>query len=242
MTTWAGVGGGTMGVVALLVLLAPVSSASTVVSFTAPYTTFTATTYTGSYSYGCASAHSAGAPTWANTTGTFNAVERATMTSCSGYNYADVYAETYLSSPAFTPSRGGNAYVVTTLTAGWQAHVSLAGNTSYGYNTSFAYATATVYAYLEDMTTGSIVGTSYSAYAATIAALSATTAGSATSTSTSTSFSIYAYGTVHGTHSYEFIVQIFTEAYLSSASGASGSASLNLGGSNGITLTGLSVY
>lgn len=242
LRVWAGVGGGTMGAVALLVLLAPVSSAVTVVSFTAPYTSFAATTYNAAYSTGCASGHSVGAPTWSNATGTFNAVERATMTGCTGYNYADIYAYTYLTGPAFTPSRGGNAYVVSTFTAGWQAHVSLAGTTTSGYNTSYAYASATVYSYLEDTTTGGIVGGTYSTFSATIVSLAMTNAGSATSTSTSSSFSIWAYGTVHGTHSYEFIVEIYTYAYLYSDTGASGSASLNLGGANGITMTGLTVY
>lgn len=242
MRTWAGVGGGTMGAVALLVLLAPVSSATTVVSFTAPYTAFAATTYNAASSYGCAAGHSVGTPSWSNTTGTFHAVERATMTSCTGYNYADAYAYTYLTGPTFTPSRGGNGYVYSVFTAGWQAHTSLSGNTTSGYNTSQAYAAASVYSYLYDTTSGGIVGGTYSTFTATIVALSTVSPGTATSSSTSTTFTLFAYGPLHGGHGYEFIVEIYAYVDLFSDTGAAGSASLNLGGTSGVTLTGLTVY
>lgn len=242
MRTWVGVGGGTMGAVALLVLLAPMSGATTVVSFTAPYTTFTANTYNAAYNYGCASGHTVGTPTWSNTTGTFNAVERATMRSCSGYNYADVYAYTYLTGPAFVPSRGGNGYVYSVFTAGWQARTSLAGNTTSGYNTSQAYASASVYSYLYDATSGAIVGGTYSTFYATVVALSTTNAGSSASSSTSTTFTLFANGPLHGGHSYEFIVEIYTYVDLFSDTGASGSASLNVGSPGGIALTSLTVY
>lgn len=231
-----------MGAVALLVLLAPVSSATTVVSFTAPYTAFAASTYSGAYNYGCASGHNVGTPTWSNTTGTFNAVERATMTSCTGYSYADVYAYTYMTGPTFTPSRGGNGYVYSVFTAGWQARASLAGNTTSGYNTSYAYASASVDSYLYDTTSGGIVGGTYSTFYATVVAISTYVAGTSASSSTSTTFTLFAYGPLHSGHSYEFIVEIYSYVDLYSDTGASGSASLNLGGTGGITMTGLTVY
>lgn len=241
-TNWAAAGGGAIGVAALLVLLAPAAGATTVIGFAAPYTAFTASTYHSTSTYGCGSAHFIGSPSWSNTTGTFSADARASMTNCTGYNGAYAEADTYLTSPTFSFARGGNAYITTKITAAWQARATLSGTTSSGsFDTSYAesYATATVYLY--DLTTGGIIGGSGSTFVLTIVSLVASTAGSSISASTSTVFSVFAYGTVHATHTYEFIVGFDAYAYVSSDSGASGSAMLNLGGTNGVTLSSITV-
>jgi hypothetical protein len=95
-----------MVALALLVVLAPVSSAATIVSFSAPYTGFAVTTANYTYSYGCGSSHTVGTPSWSNATGTFNAIERATLGGCAGYSYSDSYAFTELTGPTFSPARG----------------------------------------------------------------------------------------------------------------------------------------
>ncbi|MCI4337131.1 MAG: hypothetical protein L3K17_08100 [Thermoplasmata archaeon] len=236
---------GLSGFIALLLIAAPIASAASVTSFVPPYTTFTSSNSNSVYSSACtAVAHESVSPTWSSTTGAFSMAGKASTSSCGGssYTYASIYGTSTIYSPTFAGSHGGTSYVYVDWTTSVVAKAALSVSST-GANYSYASASVTGYvdAYLIDVTNGSFsyVMTTYT----TLFGATFYSSGHYALTQGPTATYEYLYGTLHKGHSYEveLVATAGASVYLYGGTG-SASASFNLAGANGITLTSVTVY
>lgn len=249
-----GGGAGLFGILIVLMVTAAQAGATHVVSFTPPYSAFTSVPSSTTGSYGtCASIAQTSTPSFSLTTGVLQFRSHAALTPCaSGLNYADGSVSSSLQSPSFAGPNFGTNYVYVSWTTGYSVHVALnvptanstgnsSGNASYSY--AFASAYLTVSAYLIDASTGTFVAGSGAYTSSTIASFSFSATGSATAASTPVASAMFLYGFLHKTHTYYVEVNVDASLYIEAYDTAAwGSATINLAGTNGITLDSIQVY
>lgn len=249
-----GGGAGLLGVLTVLMLTASQAGALNVVSFSPPYSSFISTPSSTTGSYGsCASVVQTSTPAFSLTTGTLHFRSHAALTSCpTGLNYADGSVSSSLQTPSFAGPNFGTNYVYVSWTTGYNVHLQLnvptsnttgngTGNGTSGY--AFGSAYLTIYAYLIDASTGAFVAGSGAYSTTTIASFSFSATGSATASTTPVSSTTFLYGIMHKNQTYYVEVAVDASLYLESYNtAASGSATINLAGTNGITLNSISVY
>jgi hypothetical protein len=235
-------GVGFVGLVTLLMVLAPLAGASSPTSWAPPYTGFTSTTSNSLYSSGCtAYAHESSAPAWSAATGTFSMAGKVSAGSCaSGYSYASVYGQTSIVSPTFYRTHSGYSWLYLTWNLSVVAKAALSVAASTG---NYSYAGASVWgyvdAYLMDVTNGSYL----SSASATPFGASFTSPGHYTLSTTASTSYMYLWGALHKGHQYQVLITVYVgvSVYVYNVS-ATASASLNLAGPHGLTLTGITLY
>ena len=234
---WAAGTGAVASVAALLVIVSPLASAHVTVTFTPPFSGFTQSPYNYSSATGCAGVHQSSLPTWTSSTGTFQVSSSTNAGKCAGTNLAEAYSAVSLSSPAFTTQSSGPGYVYATIGAAFSAHASL--HLAHAYNGSYIYGDAEVYVVasidIYDVTHGN--GTFFGYATDTIVSQEFLSTGSFSLSSSWTNTTIYAIGTFAMHHVYQLEIYIaavvFAETY---GGGSTGAASIDLAGSNGLTV------
>jgi hypothetical protein len=243
---WAGGGLGFAAVAAILMFAAPFSSAHGAVTLSAPYTGFTSTASSYAYHSACASGTNSTPISWNATSGVAQYNGLARSGPCPGYLYG--YSDGYVSidSRLFHAPAPGIGYVYETFSSAFIAHASLhlaTGNTTNGtYRGGSASVALYVYAEVFDEThhNGTLFGYAYtylvdqSFYA---------TSGSFSLTQGPTSTYLYVSGTFTAGHVYQ--VDTFVSAYVSAdtyGGGSTAAASLDLSGTNGVTLSSITAY
>jgi hypothetical protein len=237
-------GVGFVGLVTLLMVVAPFAGASTPKTWAPPYKGFTSTTSNSLYSYGCtAYAHESAVPAWSATTGTFSMAGKISAGRCiSGFSYASIYGQTIITSPTFYRTHSGYTWLYISWNLAVVAKAALSVSSGTG-NGNFSYANASVlgsvYAYIVDVTNGSYL----SGASATLFGASFTSTGHyLLSTTASTSY-LYLWGALQKGHQYQVLLYLDAGVtiYFYNVS-ATASASLNLAGTHGLTLTGITLY
>ena len=236
-------GSGFVGVVALVLIAAPLAAASSPISFAPPYSGFTSTTSNYLSSSGCtATAHEPVTPSWSATTGTFSFSGKASAGSClNSYSSASVDAQSIINSPTFSGTHGGTSIVYVDWSYAVAARASVALLSSANFSYVSASVTGTVYTELYDVTNGSIsyvTGTTATLFGATFYST-----GLYVLSTGPTLVYQYLYGVLHKGHTYQVTLWVTADLGVSvyNASGTA-SASVNLGGSNGVTLTSVTIY
>gem|GEM_PF-3068131 len=230
------------GITTIFLLATPLAVASGTTSFAPPYSGWSAYTSYGNTAAGCAQSHQTVAPSWSSATGTFTYSAQANASSCSPYgSYGDTFATVSLTSPTFTGTHGHSSYIYATWNTSIAAKAVLSftpsGNSSYAY----AYVEGFVYADLIDVTGGGysyVTTTSTSLFGSTLSSTGVYLLHQGWTTS-------YSYLTAPLTkgHVYELVFSVTLSGYVSIYGGTgTGSVSINLAGSHGIVLAGVTVY
>ena len=229
---------GLAAVLAIVTIAAPLASAHGVVSIVAPYNHFSVSTSSYAASYGCGKQSLSTSPSWDGTTGVYSIAGKVSIRGCSGSNGAEIFSYVALTTGKFSAPQNGFGYLVTGISSAFSARAALhVPAPSNGTNFSYSYATvtssATVYLYDNN---GTFVGyQSVSFFSQTF-----TATGSFSLTQGPTSTSLYIWASFVAGHQYYAYIDFSASAYLFSYdSMATGSASIDLAGGNGITLTGL---
>jgi len=233
---------GFAAVAALLVLLAPVSSAHGTVTFTAPYTGFAVSNSAFVNATGCGHASNPTPLAWNSTSGTFQFAAAASAGLCA--RGADAYGEAFtsLTSPLFSAPYNGFGSIDLSLSTAFSAKavLHLGASSNFSYATSEVALSIGVYVYdathhndsLVAYTTVSLVDQYF--YGAS---------GSFSLTQGWTSSYVVAYGTFTGGHVYQAIVSLSAYAFADTyGGGSSASASIDLGGSNGLVISSITAY
>jgi hypothetical protein len=241
-----GLAGGGLGFVALatiLLLAAPMSSAHGTVSFTAPYTAFAATPSTYSTHYGCSGASTPVPAGWNLSLGRVQFSSLARAGACSSINYGYAEGTVGLVSPTFSAPAAGAGYVFVSMNLAVVARGLLSGpsgnstGNSSGNSTSGGDVTVALYVLIEVVQVARNNGTTVGSGVDYLVDQSLTTSGSflvaqragATATNVSATFA--------GGHLYEVEVDVtayvFAETY---GGGSTAVASIDLGGSHGLSL------
>ncbi len=243
---FAGLAGGGLGFAALaavLVLVAPMSSAHGTVTFTAPYNGFTSTTSAYVNHTGCAHATNPTPATWNASTGSFQFAAATSAASCT--RGADGYAEAFttITSTLFSAPFNGFGSVDVVMSSAFTAKAALNLATSGNASGAFSEVALYVSVYVYDAThhNGTFFG-----YATTYLVdqyFYTSSSAFALSQGWTTSY-LYASGTFAAGHVYQADVSIgayvFTDSY--GNGGSTGSASLDLGGSNGLVISSITAY
>jgi hypothetical protein len=225
-------GSGMAGAVALLMLLAPVASAHSLVSFSAPYSGVTKNYSTSVSTYGCGASASASSATIHLTTGDFVASGAAAGKACVGsYSYGSQYSSLSIAGPSFALGTSGWQTVTIKWQVSWHAEVALhvtppVNNTTY----SFGYASAYIYnwGYLIDATNGSYAYGNNSFFNS-ITSMYLYATGNNHSSGNDAWFSLSFPAFIAAGHWYSFNTGISGSAYVDVSPGNSGTASYNFG-------------
>ncbi len=234
--------GGLSALATVLLLAAPMASAAGIVSFTAPYTGWTASNSNYLASTGCAAARESSQPSWSSSTGVFTFAGRANASTCgSTYNFASVYAISAISSVGFQGTHGHTSYIYLNWNMSVSAKAALSFTPSGDYSYASAYVSGTAYSYLIDITNGSynyVTSTTTTLFGATL---------------TSTGLYILSTGWVLSSqymsavllkdHVYQVLIDIYANGGVSLYGGSGwGAATIGLSGNHGIGLASVVVY
>jgi len=237
----AGGGAGLAALVAVLVLAAPLTSAHGTVTFTAPYSGFTSSTYNFVNGTGCSHASNPTAAVWTSSSGTFQfAATSAGLCARGGDSYGEGFIT--IDSPLFSAPANGAGSVFVTLSSAFTAKAAFHAGTSNNGSGGFAEVELYAEVFIIDAThhNESVVA---STYAFLVDQSFYTNSGAFSLTQGWTSSYLYAYGTFTGGHVYQAELYlgayVFTDTY---GGGDSASASLNLGGTNGVVISSISAY
>ena len=241
---WGGTTAGAAGVLAVVLLASPLTAASGFTVFSPPYTTFTSTPSNSVYSTGCgASAMEHGTPVWSSTTGTYTMAGRTSVSTCGsgGSPYAQIYATEELMSPQFNGTHGGYSSIYAEWNTSVDARAMLSVSSTGTYGWAYASVSGTVTLYVLDVTSG--YGGSVATASLTLFGATLTSSGMYVLTTGWTTSALYAYAPLHRGHVYQVEIDIYVGAYVDVYnSTATGSASVNLAGTHGITLSDITVY
>jgi len=232
--------GGSVGLsafAAVLLFAAPLTLAHGTVTFAAPFNGFHQSPSTYTSSSGCASLQLTTAPTWTSTNGTYQVANSVRAGKCS-YGFAEAYSSISLTSPKFSTPYAGYGYVYATISSAFSAravlHLAPPVNGSYTYAYSEVALTAAIYIYDVSPNNGSLFGYATDTM---VSQYFDTTGSFALTTGWVTSY-MYADGTFVAGHHYQVQFDISATVYASTYGvGSSASASLNLGGTNGLVVS-----
>jgi hypothetical protein len=244
-----GVAGGGIGlaaVVAILVFAAPLTSAHGIVTFTAPYNGFTATPSSYVYNSSCAHASNSVPISWNASTGVSQFAGATNAGPCHPFQYG--YAEGFLSinSRLFSAPTNGVGFVDVSYSAAFSASAALHVSTSNATNSTAkgGYAAVSLYVSVEvlDVThhNGTFLGY---AYAYVVDQSFYTASGSFSLTQGWTPG--YLYVSANFTAGHVYVIETGITAYILAESyggGTTASASLNLGGANGLSISSITAY
>jgi hypothetical protein len=226
------------GLVALLILVAPLTSAHGVVTFAPPFTGFTTLPYNYTAHSGCAAEKQPTAPTWNAPAGSFQVSSSVTSGKCT-YGFAEAYNTLTLASPLFSSPYVGFGYLDVSVAAAFSARAAAHLATVNVTNGSYAYAESSVYlsvsVYIYDATHHNDTLFGYAIDSVVSQSFSGT--GTFTMTSSSANTVVYVFGTFTGGHVYQAQVYVTAQVFAYTAGGGStAGASLDLAGTNGLTL------
>jgi hypothetical protein len=225
--------------VAVLMFVAPLSSAHGIVVFTAPYAGFTTSTSQYVNHTGCAFATNPVPASWNSTTGEFQFSAAAGSGACAkgGDGYGE--ATTSLTSHYFSSPYPGTGYVYVELNSSFAAKAALTLGSSSGNGTTSGYAEVALYVevLVYDTThhNGTLVG--YSSLYLVDEYFYASSSHFSLTQGWSTSY-LYCSTLFTAGHHYEAYLYVgayvFADTY---GGGSTASASLNLGGTNGVVIS-----
>jgi hypothetical protein len=233
-------GGGTLlsGLVAVLMLAAPLTSGHGVVTFSAPFTGFSTTQSNYTATSGCGVLHQPSAPTWNGANGTLNFGASAAAGHCT-LGFAEAYTSVSMVSPKFSAPFVGFGYLTIGLTSSFAARASAVLPTGNASNGSYSYADSDVSlvvgTLIYDVTHHNFSLITYTT--TTIVGQQLTSTGTFSLSMSAVSQTVYAYGTFTGGHLYQLYVDISAYVYADTyGTGTSAAASLNLSGANALVL------
>ncbi len=228
------------GLVTVLLLAVPITSAHGTVTFSAPYTGFSVTPANYTSVTGCAAMHNPTPATWNSSTGSLQSSASVFAGKCKQYNYAQVYSAIEFTSPLFSAPVAGYWYAYVTVDAAFSAKASLslsgpgnASNGTYVYGESYVYLSVATFIYDATHHNDTLIGYGTDALVSQYFTSNGTFS---LSTSMTTSY-VLVTGQFTGGHVYiaytEITASIFADTY---GGGSSASASLDVAGSNGLTI------
>jgi hypothetical protein len=233
------------GIVAILILAAPLTSGFGPVTFTAPYTGFTAVPVNYTAQSGCAHESQSALPTWNPSTGGFAVASSVTAGKCAGSNVAQAYSAVELFSPAFLAPAPGFGYVSASISSAFSAHASLhlappgnASNGTYVYGESSVYLSVAIF--VNDVTHGNRNVSLFGYATDTLVSQFFTSSGSFALTTSWTNSSVYATGQFNRGHWYQVQIEITASIFAVTYGGGSlAGAALNVAGTNGLSIASL---
>jgi hypothetical protein len=238
-----GFAGGSLGfaaVAALLVVVAPLSSAHGTVTFTAPYTGFTTSPSEYVNHTGCGSANNPAPLSWNASVGEVQFASATAAGACTrgGDGYGEAFVS--LASPLFSAPTSGLGSIYVTYSSAFSARAALtlgSASTNTTFSGGFAEVGLVVEVYVWDAThhNDSLVA---SAYQYIVDQYFYSASGTFVLTQGWTTGYLYASATYTAGHVYQ--ATVYVDAYVSAETyggGSTATASLNMGGSDGLVIS-----